>query len=209
MVLPTYPTAFSDDAKPAQQLAEHEEPPSESSLLPGNKPKDSLNANCGAIRTTSPDSSIGDSSTVRLGRGSQYSSVHGARRHASRSPAPPPRTVHAKLQIFWVKNKGLALVLIAQFFGALMNVTTRMLEMEGNDGEQYCKFSSSSLLTYCRERLPSISSLVRKNEHYCHVLIAVYVVQENRAFSVGYERSEASVNCERSDGILWNLWHVL
>jgi hypothetical protein len=50
MVLPTYPTAFSDDAKPAQQLAEHEEPPSESSLLPGNKPKDSLNANCGAIR---------------------------------------------------------------------------------------------------------------------------------------------------------------
>jgi hypothetical protein len=138
MVLPTHPSAFADDAKYAQDLTEHEEPPSESSLLPGNKPEDSLNANCGAFRTSSPDSSIGDSSTIRLGRSSQYLPVRDARRHASRSPAPP-RTIRGKLQVFWVKNKGLALVLIAQLFGTLMNVTTRMLEMEGNDGECYYK----------------------------------------------------------------------
>jgi hypothetical protein len=136
MVQTTHPSAFADDAKYTQHLDEHEEPPPESSLLPGNKPEDSLNVNCGAIRTSSPDSSItvDGSSTIRLGRSAHYLPVQDARRHASRSPAPP-RTIRGKLQFFWVKNKGLALVLIAQLFGTLMNVTTRMLEMDGNDGE--------------------------------------------------------------------------
>lgn len=35
---------------------------------------------------------------------------------------------------FFEKNKGLAYVLLAQLFGTLMNVTTRVLEMEGNNG---------------------------------------------------------------------------
>ncbi|KAF2101083.1 hypothetical protein NA57DRAFT_24049, partial [Rhizodiscina lignyota] len=38
-------------------------------------------------------------------------------------------------QAVWVRNKGLALVLIAQVFGTLMNVTTRLLEVEGNNGK--------------------------------------------------------------------------
>jgi hypothetical protein len=134
MLLPPHPNVFADDAKNTQQLGEHEELQPESSLKPGNKPEDSLDVVGGVVRTSSPDSAIDNLDTTRLGRSPHYLPLRDARRHASCSPAPP-RTFHGRLQIFWVKNKGLALVLIAQLFGTLMNVTTRMLEMEGNDGE--------------------------------------------------------------------------
>ncbi|KAF2431928.1 hypothetical protein EJ08DRAFT_586544 [Tothia fuscella] len=39
------------------------------------------------------------------------------------------------MKAFWVRNKGLGLVLLAQVFGTLMNVTTRILELEGNNGK--------------------------------------------------------------------------
>ncbi|WPH02201.1 Hypothetical protein R9X50_00505600 [Acrodontium crateriforme] len=39
------------------------------------------------------------------------------------------------LEAFWVRNKGLALMLLAQVFGTMMNVTTRLLEIEGNKGK--------------------------------------------------------------------------
>ena len=38
-------------------------------------------------------------------------------------------------QASWTRNKGLFLVLLAQVFGTLMNVTTRILEVEGNNGK--------------------------------------------------------------------------
>lgn len=39
------------------------------------------------------------------------------------------------LRALYDKNRGLAYVLLAQVFGCLMNVTTRLLEIEGNHGE--------------------------------------------------------------------------
>lgn len=44
----------------------------------------------------------------------------------------PPRS---RLRTFYDNNRGLAYVLLAQVFGCLMNVTTRLLEIEGNHGE--------------------------------------------------------------------------
>lgn len=41
----------------------------------------------------------------------------------------------SRLLAFWVHNKGLFYMLFAQFFGTLMNVTTRLLEIEGNKGK--------------------------------------------------------------------------
>lgn len=41
----------------------------------------------------------------------------------------------ASLQASWTRNKGLAYMLMAQVFGVLMNVTTRVLEIEGNKGK--------------------------------------------------------------------------
>ncbi|KAL8854668.1 MAG: hypothetical protein Q9221_000450 [Calogaya cf. arnoldii] len=54
------------------------------------------------------------------------------RRHQSISPAPPARSWKARCNALWLANKGLVLVLVSQFFGALMNVTTRLLETSGN-----------------------------------------------------------------------------
>ena len=52
----------------------------------------------------------------------------------SRSPAPPSQTWKEKLWQFWARNKGLALVVMAQLFGVMMNVTIRLLEMSGTSG---------------------------------------------------------------------------
>ena len=125
---------MENDDKYAQQLSG-----AEASLKPGDKPEDALIVNRGAIRVPSPDPSllsIDDSSNIRLGRNPDYvPPFHQGRRYASHSPAPP-RTLKGRAQRFWVANKGLGLVLISQLFGTLMNVTTRMLEMEGNDGKE-------------------------------------------------------------------------
>lgn len=43
----------------------------------------------------------------------------------------PPTGMRSFLQ----QNKGLVYVLCAQLFGVLMNVTTRLLEIEGNHGD--------------------------------------------------------------------------
>jgi len=50
-------------------------------------------------------------------------------------PAPPLRGWRGKLNAFWVRNLGLGYMLLAQVFGTLMNVTTRLLEIEGNKGK--------------------------------------------------------------------------
>lgn len=63
---------------------------------------------------------------------------------ATQVPSPPvlraaAPTLQEKIQSFWVTNKGLALVMIAKFFGALMNATIRLMETDGNDGKwQWC-----------------------------------------------------------------------
>ena len=54
-------------------------------------------------------------------------------RLASRSPAPVS-TWKDKVFKLWTRNKGLALVTLAQFFGVMMNVTTRLLETDGKHG---------------------------------------------------------------------------
>ncbi|KAF2127430.1 hypothetical protein P153DRAFT_368726 [Dothidotthia symphoricarpi CBS 119687] len=111
----------------------------EASLDPGDKPEALLNVTRGAIRVPSPNPSlisIDDSNNIRLGRDVDHLPVQDGWRHASHSPVPP-RTVKDKARLFWVVNKGLVFVMIAQLFGTMMNVTTRILEVEGNDGKGY------------------------------------------------------------------------
>jgi len=45
---------------------------------------------------------------------------------------PWPKTWKVVMQEFWQRNYGLFLVALSQMFGALMNVTTRFLELEGD-----------------------------------------------------------------------------
>lgn len=53
------------------------------------------------------------------------------------SQQPTTRTWRCKIQDFWDRNQGLFLVTISQLFGALMNVTTRLLELEGDGMEPF------------------------------------------------------------------------
>ena len=92
----------------------------------------------GPIRPLSPDTlsnlSVDEYEQIRPGRRSSHQQ-DGSRRSPSQSPTPPPRGVRGKLHQFWVRNKGLAYMLLGQVFGTLMNVTTRLLEVEGNKGK--------------------------------------------------------------------------
>ena len=136
MVQPLFPAFPQDDDKTAQRLSEHEIE-AESSLKPGDKTDEALSVHRGAIRVPSPNPSlisIDDANVVRLGRNPDFAPVY-HEEYASRSSASP-RTLKEKIDLFWTANKGLAYVLLAQFFGNLMNVTTRILEMEGNSGRQ-------------------------------------------------------------------------
>ncbi|CAO2658426.1 Nn.00g061490.m01.CDS01 [Neocucurbitaria sp. VM-36] len=162
MSLPPLSKVIEDDDKYTQQLA------AESALKPGDKPEDTLNIHRGVIRVPSPDPSlisIDDSNNIRLGRNLDYVPTHNGHRHASHSPAPP-RGLKGRVQVFWIANKGLALVLISQLFGTLMNVTTRMLEMEGNDGRGYHPFQ----ILFARMGITALCSSAymwhNKTEHF-------------------------------------------
>ena len=87
----------------------------------------------GPIRPLSPDtiSNLSIDEYEQIGP----SQLIGASRSPFDAPAPAARGWRGKLHAFWIHNKGLAYMLIAQVFGTLMNVTTRLLEIEGNKGK--------------------------------------------------------------------------
>ncbi|KAF2117672.1 hypothetical protein BDV96DRAFT_597567 [Lophiotrema nucula] len=136
MSLPHHPYKELEDHDNKDSSHEEVEPQSGVPVKSGAKAgHDTLNVTfAGDIRAPSPDPSlisIDDSNNIRLGRNPDYLPVPDGR---TRSPAPP-RTWKGKVRLSWTRNKGLVLVLIAQVFGTLMNVTTRMLEVEGNNGK--------------------------------------------------------------------------
>lgn len=52
-----------------------------------------------------------------------------------------------KLHAMWIRNLGLVYMLCAQVFGCLMNVTTRLLEVEGNKGKGLHPFQVRTRIT--------------------------------------------------------------
>ncbi|KAK5110136.1 hypothetical protein LTR62_006270 [Meristemomyces frigidus] len=90
----------------------------------------------GPIRPLSPD-------TLSILSADEYEQIH----PTVNSPYADNATDHLghaggetanwriKLHAFYLRNKGLGYMLIAQIFGTLMNVTTRLLEIEGNNGK--------------------------------------------------------------------------
>lgn len=83
--------------------------------------------------------SIVDEHGDRLGRLLSGASA----RSTSRSPAPV-RTWKDRSNMFWGRNKGLALVILAQLFGSVMSLTTRLLETEGAHGHAMHPFQVRS-----------------------------------------------------------------
>ena len=104
----------------------------------GNKPSEGSNGFLsaplsGPLRPMSPDTlsnlSIDEYEQIPPNRSTQH--IPGT----SHLSLDTPQTWKTKLFAFWTYNKGLVYMVIAQFFGTLMNVTTRLLEIEGNDGD--------------------------------------------------------------------------
>lgn len=81
---------------------------------------------------------------------------------------------------FFNRNFGLAMVLVAQMFGTLMNITTRILEVEGNRGEGLHPFQVWSLIlevgyTWVEANLSMIDTLCAHvhnltSQHAIHVV---------------------------------------
>jgi hypothetical protein len=121
-----------------------DQPNEPTSAVKAEPKSDSLNVSFGGgIRAPSPSPSlisIDEFNNVRLGRDPDYVPAPNGHRYALQSPAARPRSLKAKLAVFWNTNKGLALVMISQICGTLMNVTTRLLEVEGNHGKGYHPF---------------------------------------------------------------------
>jgi hypothetical protein len=129
-------------------------------------------------------------------------------RHASKSPAPPP-TVEGWIRIFWTRNKGLMLVLLAQVFGTLMNVTTRLLEVEGNNGKglhpfQVCFSDFSGQIIHNSDK-----DSLRSDGYYCTTRFWLYVVEKHSTLPFRCARGKTFVGSPRTDWLFWSLWHVL
>ena len=73
--------------------------------------------------------------------------VSSAGRLLSSSPAPLPKTWRATFRLFWARNKGLSMVILAQLFGVIMNVTIRLLEVSGTSGPAMHPFQVRPVLS--------------------------------------------------------------
>ncbi|KAF1960132.1 hypothetical protein CC80DRAFT_438668 [Byssothecium circinans] len=164
--------SFLSPPKAPEQYEINDDLLSEARAIPaksGGKPEDSLNVS-GALRAPSPDPSLislEDSNNARSGCIRDYLPVPGGgHRCGSRSPAPQPRSLKGRISQFWISNKGLALVFFSQLFGTLMNVTTRKLEVEGNNGRGFHPFQ----ILFARMSITAICSTFymwrAKTEHF-------------------------------------------
>lgn len=134
------------DGIPLDTLAVNEKARSNNNTIPPAKPANLTKPNVevyngylvapqvAPIRPASPDTlsnlSVEEYELLRV-----PSIRHGESDQSGEVAATGPRTWRHRLAHFWVVNKGIVFMLIAQVFGVLMNVTTRLLEVEGNKGK--------------------------------------------------------------------------
>jgi hypothetical protein len=113
------------------------------------------------------------------------------------------------VQALWYRNKGVFLVLISQLFGTLMNITTRLLEMEGNDGAKTINISSKVANCPIRQGISPFPHTLRPYGNHSPVCLSVYVVQEDRTLSLWHEGSPIFTNCSRIVRVLRYFRNVL
>ncbi|KAL9131774.1 MAG: hypothetical protein Q9217_000379 [Psora testacea] len=117
-----------------------------------------------AYARASSDRSLCAADNANEGRAGRLLTISAGPRLASRSPAPPT-TWKGKATLSWSKNKGLALVCLAQLFGVMMNVTTRLLEIDGRHGHgmhpfQVCMALSGPVILFARMSITLVLSCI-------------------------------------------------
>lgn len=124
----------------------------------------------------------------------------------STSPAPlPPRTWKETLRLFWARNKGLALVVLAQLFGVMMNVTIRLLEMSGTAGPGMHPFQVRPDLFLSPIRPPDtlgssltmMTDLVRPNDRHAHPQRHLSMVGSGRRCALWIAAGPGTLDCTR------------
>ena len=122
----------------------------------------------------------------------------------SRSPAPSPKTWKETVRLFWASNKGLALVILAQLFGVMMNVTIRLLEM--GDGMHPFQVRSAVFLIFLPDTL--VSSLtwidpVCSNDRHPYPQRHLSMVGRSRGCALWFAGSPWTLDCAWGWWILW------
>ena len=106
------------------------------------------------------------------------SPVYGGARLPFISPKPES-TWRQRVNGAWARNKGLMLVIISQFFGALMGVTTRLLETNGTHGRGMHPFqvmtSNAVLHDHSFAKMLCIDTF-RPDEHYIALQSHIFVL---------------------------------
>lgn len=91
----------------------------------------------------------------------------------------------AGYQSFYQQNKGVIFVLTAQLFGVLMNVTTRLLEIEGNHGEGMHPFQVHLVAVRNKIReLTHSTDPLRSHGHHHHPQHRLHVVEQDPTLSI-------------------------
>lgn len=135
--------------------------------------------------------------------------VPSSERSLSRSPVPLPKTWEDSAQLFWARNKGLVLVILAQLFGVMMNVTIRLLEMSGDSGPGMHPFQVRPpavilcFLRTCSDLSLMITDFVCSNEWYPCPLLHLSVVGQGRGSAFWIARSPWTLD---RTWIWWILW---
>lgn len=131
-----------------------------------------------------PFGSLSDSSSSTVdshGEIEEYAGrplVHGGARRPSRA-LRPESTLRQRANGAWARNKGLILVVLAQLFGALMGVTTRLLETNGAHGRGMHPFqvmTSNAVLRDHNFAKMSCIDTFRPDEHYTALQFHVSVL---------------------------------
>ena len=126
--------------------------------------------------------------------------VSSSRRLLSRSPAPSPRTWKQAFRLFWARNRGLTLVMLSQLFGVMMNVTIRLLEMNGTSGSGMHPFQVLpavpliSLPEMLGARLTMIDS-IRSDDRHSHSQRHLSMLGQNRWSTFRRARDSWTLDC--------------
>lgn len=160
--------------------------------------------------TRSPDT-LSDVFTYSADNENERSpSASGSTRLLSRPLAP--QTWRDKLQECWTTNKGLALVILAQLFGVMMNVTTRLLEMDGSHGSAMHPFQVYMPIIDSVSRLKDskiVSDTVRPHDWYPYSQQHISVARQSRKCSFWLPRHTKSLDCTRCGRLLWCIRYLL
>lgn len=125
------------------------------------------------------------------------------------SLSPPPRKVRkGPWAMFWMRNKGMVMVLLSQLFGALMSVTTRLLETSGS-GMHPFQVCVPVIIKCKKQLLTDFIDSFCTNEYHGISRLRLHVVGKNAPFPFRHARNTMASSRARFWWVLRRLRSLL